>query len=69
MPDYQRPLVREIETRLETKCDMLAEIFASEEIGEFNFYISWSTTLCLAYIILKVGTSLLNDAFFVIFCK
>ncbi|KAF3323179.1 HAUS augmin-like complex subunit 4 [Carex littledalei] len=32
MPDYQRPLVREIESRLETKCDMLAEIFASEEI-------------------------------------
>ncbi|KAJ4788378.1 HAUS augmin-like complex subunit 4 [Rhynchospora pubera] len=32
MADYQRPLVREIEARLETKCDMLAEIFSSEEI-------------------------------------
>jgi hypothetical protein len=45
MLDYQRPLVREIEVRLETKCDMLAEIFASEEIGEFH---SCVLTLCLA---------------------
>lgn len=32
--DYQRSLVREIETRLEAKCDSLADIFAMDEIAD-----------------------------------
>lgn len=31
--EYQRSLVQEIESRLERKCDTLADIFAADEIG------------------------------------
>lgn len=31
--EYQRSLVQEIESRLEAKCDTLADVFAAEDIG------------------------------------
>jgi hypothetical protein len=34
MVDYQRTLAREIEARLEAKCDALADLFAMDERGQ-----------------------------------
>lgn len=34
MVDYQRTLAREIEARLEAKCDALADLFSMDERGQ-----------------------------------
>ena len=36
MVDYQRTLAREIEARLEAKCDALADLFAMDERGQWE---------------------------------
>ncbi|KAJ3693949.1 hypothetical protein LUZ60_009429 [Juncus effusus] len=38
MAEYQRPLVREIEARLNKKCDLLAEIFASDSTDSSSIH-------------------------------
>ena len=36
MVDYQRTLAREIEARLEAKCDALADLFSMDERGQWQ---------------------------------
>ena len=39
MVDYQRTLAREIEARLEAKCDALADLFSMDERGQWEYII------------------------------
>jgi hypothetical protein len=48
MVDYQRTLAREIEARLEAKCDALADLFAMDERGQFlNLAMTTNFTPCV----------------------
>ena len=44
MVEYQRSVAREIEARLEAKCDALADLFAMDERGQLlmKYSISWT---------------------------
>ena len=54
MMEYQRSLVQEIESRLERKCDTLADIFAADEIGmsyAHLFLDAWDMLLVLLHLL------------------